>query len=900
MQQAQQTAGAPLRLHKPDFWNRFDPGQEAALAPKLASLYPEPCSQAPLFTLQDGPPYANGDAHLGHFLNKFLKDAYARRAQGKGMRLLWRAGWDCHGLPLELACEKQLGAAAKGMPKDQFAEACRKLAEHWSERQKSSFARLGLAMDLQNPWKTMDPSYEAACMRLLGRLRGLGALCASDAPARWCPLCQSTLAASELEAREGTRLELGALAALDMPASARLLRLFDQASEPGPVHLAFWTTTPWTLPSNAAFAYPLQGNAHLLRLQNGKKALASDAGLAELSRRGLAAENLGCRDWGLLAKALGNAQAASPLSGQPVPAVPHALARCDQGLGCVHLAPAYGPEDHAAAMELGLAWGSHVEPDGTFGQGLPKMNLEDGSAWCAAALRERDLALFEERASCEAWACWRHGCHTFYKSDRGYALFLDRPLGPEGRSLKERALARLEQGDFCSDDRTAAALRRMLMGRSVWNLSRRRTWGVPFPLYLDAQTGQPHPDADKLWEECAKGTERHGAEFWRRMPELPGYRKETQVADVWFDSGASLWACDPAPLSAEFACEGKDQTRGWFLSTLLLSGAFPDNPTPLRKTLAHGFVVDHAGKKLAKSLGNAPDEAQAFRFGAEALRLWALSQNPKEEVAWSPKHLERAKEEQTSWRSLLRFFLANMAPSPAPGLAGCAGNLRGLDHAALSRLARAEEAWESHFSQGRPDLALAELRGLRQFMSQSWFELSKRLLYCAEDGACELHAVQAALRYAFLRLLRLLDPFMPFSARQALDCAGLDCAPHACDPFPACPQKALGAEQDLLLRDRLLACAEKLRQSAGKAPPDSALAVHCPAPADRLRAQALLPGLWALPDPHASEPRAQFLPNAPKCPRCRTFADPQEQAGASPGGLCPDCATGWRSLQHLP
>lgn len=878
---------APLRMSKPDFWNKAAPSFEsecnAAWSGGESRLFsPDNSTAKGVFTLQDGPPYANGSAHLGHVLNKCLKDAYARKAESSGFSLQWRAGWDCHGLPLELAAEKSLGSRGASSPA--FLAECSRLADFWSDDQKGTFSSLGLAVDFDNSWKTKDPLYEGRTMDLLVRLWRGGLLSESHAPVRWCPACKSSLAQSELAPGRGSRLEMGALAEFDKDSAALLARKFG-VDLPLGVFLGFWTTTPWTLPSNAAFAVPVCGSGCLATLPGGMAVVLSVDALRLLPAGAVSLGSFDWSDWnsmfpdGLFVK--------RPLNSRCSRVFSHGLALSETGLGAVHLAPAYGPEDYEASLELGFSWDGHVGVDGRFSSGpWVGSSLSDGSANCVSAMKDAGLLLFVNEVEVETQCCWRHGVPTYWMSARQWVLELERGFGgcPEG--LAARAMKMLDKMDFHGDSRTKDSLLRMLSGRSRWNLSRRRFWGVPFPFFRSVNTGELHPDSDAQVDLAVEGVSRHGVGFWSSVSVPEGYERETQVLDVWFDSGASLF-CSTGELgaTADLGLEGRDQTRGWFLSSLLL-GAFDSDVPPFKRLLAHGFVVDEHGRKLSKSKGNVPKMKELFKFGAEPLRLWSLSRNPKEDAVWSSAGLLREVAEQTAWRSFLRFLLSNMGSfNDKPG------KLRPLDHAALSLLAETEVRWREAFDDGRPDLALMAMREARQWFSRDLFELSKRRLYCAEDGNLQLLGACRALRAVFAKMLMMLDPFMPFSTRQAFLVSGanrFDVQGAALSSLVFDWDLVAKAKSALTLRHGALFGLEQLRGDGGT----GVLSVMVDAPLWSDNAlSGLFPGVCVGKAAEGSpfEFSRRSSDSVVKCPRCWRLAF----SASDNDGLCDECSFGF-------
>lgn len=903
-------AGFSLRLRQPQYWNTPSPEAELrllerwralGLRERLGSLRQD----GEPYWLLDGPPYANGQAHLGHLLNKTLKDVFARFASLQGRRVLWRAGWDCHGLPLELAVEKRQGPGCKSDPQAFMAE-CRAEALRWQAEQALDMRRLGAMADFDRPWLTMDPAREAASLGLLRELWESGLLVERRSPVHWCPACSSALAASELErGAPETRAECLFLAPLaDQSAQACSLAFGLPSNDP--LFVMSWTTTPWTLWANAGFGMPESGEAALAPLREGRWALMSRSGFERLSALYPALFDELKAPLFARFEALGSLRlsALNPLTQEPSRLVGAPFASVEQGSGLVHLAPAFGPEDFELGEAAGLSAVCHVGPDGRLSlPGLPErlqgLRLPEASQQSALMLQELGLWLAEPRSEPEApWVCWRHKKPVFYRASRQWALDLDKPFDGAPSGLRGRATAALERTVFLPDARPREALRLMLAGRRFWTLSRDRLWGLPLPFFRDA-AGELHPRQAELWREAERVVAEGGVEALERLRAPEGYFRERQTADVWFDSGAALFSANEEGLAqADLGAEGTDQTRGWFLSSYLLA-AFKSEAPPFKTLLAHGFVVDGSGHKLSKSKGGAPDHRKLFgSCGADALRLWAASQTVGDSVAWSPEALSQAQRELKDWRVFLRFMLANAAPA---GATPVNSPPRPLDQLALRHLAHARAQWQEAMLAARPSLALQKLGAFRKWASSEWFELSKRLLYCAPDADPALAGARAALRSALELCLQMLSPFLPFSCEEAFLSERSGDADQSVFfatllPSPAWEEEpASAAERALAWRRGLLPLVERARPALGKGEPVALSLFEAPAGWSEEELRDLFPGTLLLlgsKESLAPEGRVEELgvsagrPLAPawRCARCRgSFLCP------CAGDLCSRC-----------
>lgn len=871
-----------LHLQQPSFWNRPDPAAQLRLSERLSARSREP-SEAPFFWLLDGPPYANGELHLGHALNKFLKDAYARRAQLNGASTLWRAGWDCHGLPLELACSKRHPRLDRHSP--EFLSACRAEATHWMGRQRDGFAQLGLSADLQSPWSTMDPAREARSFELLMQLWQAGLLVERHSPTHWCPQCRSALAASELESSSQPSLSCLGFAPFDDPSRLRLAAALSLSPQ-DELGLCYWTTTPWTLSSNRAFAMPLSGRVELLELAPGKLGLAFEDSLAFMerslgrplvSRGAVDAETL--LDLSLLALRPLESSETSPLLGA-------SFANTSSGSGFVHAAPAFGPEDFEWAEPLGLDLHCDLGPDGVFVSGrMTGLDRAGAASQSVDLLRQQGRLLAQPPHDLAVSLCWRHGCETFYRASRQWALDLDRPWdGSEGQGLRSRALQALESMRFLPDERPRRELRSMLMGRRFWTLSRDRRWGLPLP-FVRNSSGEVDPALSlQRWQQTLSALRDGGLEAAARLPVPEGFAADTQCVDVWFDSGSAFLSASEREGAPDLVVEGADQTRGWFLSSMLL-GAFASKDPVFKTVLCHGFVVDELGRKLSKSLGNAPDlSAQLQASGPDALRLWALSQSVGVEARWSRDSFELASRETRDWRGFLRFLMAQAMPGFQPMNLDHAS---GLDLLALQRLLSMEPLWQQAFDSGQPHLALRSLLEFRRWASSEWFELSKRKLYCSPLTDPAAQATRSAMAVALRSFLRWLDPFLPLSVQEARDATSTLAVDSALAPELSSKHLHLAkqASQALLERAQLQRLLELHRAS------DSQSKARYLAHGDKtfwlcgslgVRPQDAVRGLLLAQAPSGSEWALQGA-SLHECSRCRGLFL------AEPSGVCPDC-----------
>ncbi|MGH8865750.1 MAG: isoleucine--tRNA ligase, partial [Burkholderiales bacterium] len=585
------------------------------------------------FVLHDGPPYANGDIHIGHAVNKILKDIVVKSKTLAGFDSPYVPGWDCHGLPIEHQVEKVHG---KNIPAAQFRKLCREYAAEQIERQKAGFIRLGVLGDWDNPYRTMDFKTEADTIRALGRVRNRGYLYQGAKPVHWCMDCRSALAEAEVEYEERTSPAIDvAFKVADNKALARLLR-FTHIYEP--VFAVIWTTTPWTLPANQAVAVHSEFEYVLVRFAAGIFILARE--LADKCMDGYRVA-----DRQIVATFKGadieNLALEHPFYERRVPVVLAEHVTLDTGTGLVHTAPAHGLDDYVVGSRYGLPVDNPVDDDGVF---LAKVPLVGGlSVWKAndviiKALEDRQRLIRIEFVRHSYPHCWRHKTPIIFRATVQWFMRMDGPsasgtdhAGSNPATLRQAAMQAIADTTFYPGW-GRSRIEAMIAKRPDWTLSRQRYWGTPLPFFLHRETDEPHPDTEALLEKAAALVENGGIEAWFAAScadfgvDDATYRKITDTVDVWFDSGTThfsvLRGLAGQRWPADLYLEGSDQHRGWFQSSLL-TGCAMDGRAPYSALLTHGFNVDGQGRKMSKSLGNviAPQDVMK-QSGADILRLW--------------------------------------------------------------------------------------------------------------------------------------------------------------------------------------------------------------------------------------------------------------------------------------
>ncbi|HEY1991900.1 MAG TPA: isoleucine--tRNA ligase, partial [Gammaproteobacteria bacterium] len=587
----------------------------------------------PRYILQDGPPYANGDIHLGHAVNKVLKDIVVKSHSMDGFDSPYVPGWDCHGLPIELQVEKKVGKAGQKVDAKTFRAACREYAKEQIARQREDFKRLGILGAWDDPYLTMNFQYEADQLRALSEVIKCGHLYKGLKPVYWCLDCGSALAEAEVEYEDknSPAIDVRFKAADE---KAFLSRLKGVSGE-GPVSVVIWTTTPWTLPANQAVALGAEIDYALVQfdLGQGPERVLLAASMAEgvLQRWGVTAHELVGQAKG---HALEGLMLNHPFYERTVPVVLGEHVTLDAGTGAVHTAPAHGLEDFAMGVQYGLPIHNPVDGNGVY---LPNTPIFAGEHVFKAndhviqVLKEHGTLLHAATLRHSYPHCWRHKTPVIFRATPQWFIGMDH------NGLRRHAMDEIKKVKWIPDwgqNRIEA----MVGNRPDWCISRQRTWGVPIALFVHKQTGELHPRTAELLEAVAEGVEQEGIDFWfsREAQEFLGdeaqdYDKVKDILDVWFDSGVVHYCVGEKRLGltdgqqADIYLEGSDQHRGWFQSSLLTSVAMRGK-APYKDVLTHGFTVDEQGRKMSKSIGNVvvPQKVIAS-LGADVLRLWVAS-----------------------------------------------------------------------------------------------------------------------------------------------------------------------------------------------------------------------------------------------------------------------------------
>ena len=609
----------------------------------------------PLFVLHDGPPYANGDIHIGHAVNKVLKDVIVKSKTLSGYDAPYVPGWDCHGLPIEHMVEKKKGKVGHKISADEFRAACREYADKQIKKQKVDFKRLGIFGDWDNPYLTKNFKYEADIVRALGKIVKNGHLTKGFKPVHWCTECSSALAEAEVEYKDkGSDT-------VDVAFNV----VGDFFGKDKPVSLIIWTTTPWTLPANEAVS--LHPDLDYALVDVGKVLYIMSEDLLESSL-----ERYGIKDYKKISKIYKGSELEGimlqhPFYDKQVPVILGEHVTTETGTGAVHTAPAHGQDDYVVGLQYNLPVECPVDGRGVFiesTEGVAGEFIFKANATIIDLLKNQGTLVKHEPITHSYPHCWRHKTPVIFRATPQWFVSMTQ------KNLRDKVNDEILNVKWIPNW-GQKRIELMVGNRPDWCISRQRYWGSPITLFINKNTGELHPDTENLFEVVAKKIELEGIEAWFKLKvedvlgsEAKDYEKTTDTLDVWFDSGVShyavLKASDYLSDVADMYLEGSDQHRGWFQSSLLTSCAINER-APYKQVLTHGFTVDQNGHKMSKSLGNViPPQKVVNSLGADILRLWIGSTDYSGEMTVSDEILNRSADSYRRIRNTMRFMLANM------------------------------------------------------------------------------------------------------------------------------------------------------------------------------------------------------------------------------------------------
>ncbi|MFC3108301.1 isoleucine--tRNA ligase [Undibacterium arcticum] len=747
----------------------------------------------PKFILHDGPPYANGDIHIGHAVNKILKDMIVKARNMAGFDAQYVPGWDCHGMPIEIQIEKLYG---KNLPVTEVQAKARAYATEQIERQKKDFIRLGVLGEWDNPYKTMDFRNEADEIRALGTILEKGYVYRGLKPVNWCFDCGSALAEAEVEYMDKRDPEIDVGFPFAEP--DKLATAFGLSKLPTDAGFCvIWTTTPWTIPSNQALnVHPEFDYALVESVRNGAPMLlilAKDLVEPCLQRYGLAGKVIAtCKGEALSLINFKHPFAdLDPGYDRLSPVYLGDYVTLDTGTGIVHSAPAYGVDDFISCKSHGMKDDAILNPvmgDGRFASWLPffgGMTIWEASKPICGKLEEAG-SLFKFQMSEHSYMhCWRHKTPIIYRATSQWFASMDQAPNDGGPSLRTTALKAIDETAFFPAW-GKARLHGMIANRPDWTLSRQRQWGVPMAFFVHKESGELHPRTPELLEQIAQRVERHGIEAWQALDpkdllgdEADQYLKNKDTLDVWFDSGTTHQTvlggsqgkgshAAQSHFPADLYLEGSDQHRGWFHSSLLTS-AMLNGRAPYRALLTHGFVVDGEGKKMSKSKGNvvAPQKV-SDTLGADILRLWVASTDYSGELSISDEILKRVTESYRRIRNTLRFLLANTSDFDPAKDAVPVTELLEIDRYAIASMAALQADILQHYQAFEFHPVVAKLQSYcSEDLGGFYLDILKDRLYTGGIASKARRSAQTALWHITQALLRVMAPTLSFTAEEA-------------------------------------------------------------------------------------------------------------------------------------
>ncbi|WP_397475262.1 isoleucine--tRNA ligase [Pusillimonas sp.] len=747
----------------------------------------------PKFVLHDGPPYANGDIHIGHAVNKILKDIIVKSRNMSGFDAQYVPGWDCHGMPIEIQIEKKYG---KNLPVAEVQAKARAYALEQIESQKNDFKRLGVLGDWNRPYLTMNHADEANELRVLARIMEKGFVFRGLKPVNWCFDCGSALAEAEVEYAD--RKDPAVFVAFRFDQPGKVAHAFGLESiDDGAV--VIWTTTPWTLPANQALNVHPELEYALVKLAQPRASgavllLAKDLVESCLETWQLEGEIIATAP----GAALANLEFRHPLyeldAGyrRTAPIYLADYVSLDAGTGVVHSSPAYGVDDFLSCKAHGLRDEDIISPvkgDGVYASTLPLFggqHIWKANPEIVKALEAAGSLLHVKTLSHSYMHCWRHKTPIIYRATSQWFAGMDRQP-KEGETLREAALKGVEQTQFYPAW-GRARLHAMIANRPDWTLSRQRQWGVPMAFFVHKETGELHPRTIELLEQVAQRVEKEGIEAWQSLDprdllgdEADQYEKNRDTLDVWFDSGTTHATVlggqgnefngshgDLLKWPADLYLEGSDQHRGWFHSSLLTSCMLYGRP-PYKALLTHGFVVDGSGRKMSKSVGNvvAPQKV-SDTLGAEILRLWTASTDYSGELSISEEILKRVVEGYRRIRNTLKFLLGNLSDFDAARDAVALDAMFEIDRYALAMTATMQAETLENYKRYEFHPAVARMQIFcSEDLGAFYLDVLKDRLYTAGRDSLARRSAQTAVFHITHALLKLMAPILSFTAEEA-------------------------------------------------------------------------------------------------------------------------------------
>lgn len=719
------------------------------------------------FILHDGPPYANGDIHIGHAVNKILKDIIIKSKTLSGFDAPYVPGWDCHGLPIEHNVEKKLGKAGDKVDVKTFRQKCREYAAKQVEGQKADFVRLGVLGDWDKPYLTMDYKFEADIIRSLGKIAENGHLHKGFKPVYWSVVGGSALAEAEVEYQDKTSFSIDVK--FTFADQAAVASKIENLSGSGQIALVIWTTTPWTLPANQAVSANAEVDYVLVQVGD-IRLLVAESLVTNVLGRAQAGEH----------KIVGNVKGAAlerlllqhPFYNRQVPILLGEHVTTDAGTGFVHTAPDHGADDFNVGVKYGIGTLNYIDDNGYYRSNVEIFagdHVYKVDEKVIALLIEKDALLAQGKITHSFPHCWRTKTPLIFRATPQWFVSMSK------NNLRDQVAKAVDSVEWVPDW-GKARIDAMLATSPDWCISRQRTWGVPIALFVHKETQELHPETARLIEAVAKKVEQSGIDAWFDLDakELLGadaehYSKVTDTLDVWFDSGVTHYAVLEQRAGLRFPAdlylEGSDQHRGWFQSSLKTSMAMNGVP-PYNTVLTHGFVVDAQGRKMSKSIGNViPPQKVMNDLGADVLRLWVAATDFSTEMSVSDEILKRTADSYRRIRNTARFILSNLTGFDPTKDSVAMNDMLQLDRWIVGRTAELQQeiiaAYDSYqlhlIYQKLHNFCVVELGGF-------YLDIIKDRQYTTKGDSLARRSAQTALQYIIEAMVRWIAPILSFTA----------------------------------------------------------------------------------------------------------------------------------------
>ena len=728
------------------------------------------------FILHDGPPYANGDIHLGHSVNKILKDIIVKSKTLSDFDAPYVPGWDCHGLPIELMVEKKVGKPGVKVSAAEFREKCRAYARKQVEGQKTDFKRLGVFGDWDKPYLTMNFDFEANAIRVLGRIIKNGHLHKGAKPVHWCTDCGSALAEAEVEYQDKQSPAIDVrFQFADQDAVINAFELAEGHEGTGAVSTVIWTTTPWTLPANRAVAVHEKLEYALVQIDDEGAQQRLILG-SELVKDAM--DRYGFKHYHVLGyvkgAALENLQVAHPFYDFTVPVIVADHVTTDSGTGVVHTAPGHGQEDFAAGLAYGLEVANPVGANGVYLPDTPMFagqHVFKANASVIDVLTENNALLHHHALTHSYPHCWRHKTPIIFRATPQWFVSMDQA------NLRQDSLNEIKKTEWLPEW-GESRIANMVEGRPDWCISRQRTWGVPIALFVDKDTGALHPNTEELIEEAAKLVEKSGIQAWYDLDpatllgdDAEQYMKVQDTLDVWFDSGVThacvVDAREDLTGPADLYLEGSDQHRGWFMSSMMTSVAI-NGHAPYKQVLTHGFTVDENGRKMSKSLGNVISPQNVMnKLGADILRLWVASTDFTAEMTVSDEIFKRSADRYRRIRNTSRYLLANLNGFDPKTDQVAIEDMVELDRWIVGRAAELQDEILAAYDKYQMLLVTQKLMNFcTGELGSFYLDVIKDRQYTAKSDSHARRSCQTALYHIAEAMTRWMAPILSFTAQE--------------------------------------------------------------------------------------------------------------------------------------